>query len=206
MEYHLKPKYKEFTLENILEKDPLAWSNTQLRYNIQGPWNYTKPCLFRDKYNLLSAYQLEMEQLITPKLMPGSAPKLPLDHTNKLFGIVYTTLTGVIDTIIPAADPWSWVGKEMSYLTKLAPILWWALAANPVARGVQKTMGWPPQVGSWTTCIATWIKTEQPLFWQALLCGRKPSPKSSRYSYPLSSSNMLLTIASHMAISKTSPP
>ncbi|KAJ9069574.1 hypothetical protein DSO57_1017205 [Entomophthora muscae] len=59
--------------------------------------------------------------------MPASAAELPLDHTNKLFGIVYITLTGVIDTIVPAAGPWSWVGKSMSYLIKLAPILWWAL-------------------------------------------------------------------------------
>ncbi|KAJ9053866.1 hypothetical protein DSO57_1020307 [Entomophthora muscae] len=68
-----------------------------------------------------------MEPPVTPKPMPASAAKLPLDHTNKLFGIVYITLTGVIDTIVPAAGPWSWLGKSMSYLIKLAPILWWAL-------------------------------------------------------------------------------
>ncbi|KAJ9080638.1 hypothetical protein DSO57_1022777 [Entomophthora muscae] len=68
-----------------------------------------------------------MEPSVTPKPMPASAAKLPLDHTNKLFGIVYITLTGVIDTIVPAASPWSWLGKSMSYLIKLVPILWWAL-------------------------------------------------------------------------------
>ncbi|KAJ9062860.1 hypothetical protein DSO57_1005983 [Entomophthora muscae] len=44
-----------------------------------------------------------MEPPMTPKPMPASAPNLPTDHTGKLFGIVYITLTGVIDTIIPAA-------------------------------------------------------------------------------------------------------
>ncbi|KAJ9069612.1 hypothetical protein DSO57_1016614 [Entomophthora muscae] len=68
-----------------------------------------------------------MEPPVTPKPMPASAAKLSLDHTNKLFGIVYITLTGVIDTIVPAASPWLWLGKSMSYLIKLAPILWWAL-------------------------------------------------------------------------------
>ncbi|KAJ9052415.1 hypothetical protein DSO57_1034386 [Entomophthora muscae] len=49
-----------------------------------------------------------MEPPITPKSMPVSAPELSLDHTNKLFGIVYITLTGVIDTIIAGSGLWSW--------------------------------------------------------------------------------------------------
>ncbi|KAJ9089045.1 hypothetical protein DSO57_1016834 [Entomophthora muscae] len=68
-----------------------------------------------------------MEPLVTPKSIPASAAKLPLDHTNKLFGIVYITLTGVIDTIVPTVGLWLWESKTMSYLIKLAPILWWAL-------------------------------------------------------------------------------
>ncbi|KAJ9077423.1 hypothetical protein DSO57_1016877 [Entomophthora muscae] len=75
----------------------------------------------------LPAYNLRMEPPVTPKPMPASSPGLPTDYTGKLFGIVYITLTGVIDTIIPAAGLWSWVGKSFSYLFKLAPLLWWAL-------------------------------------------------------------------------------
>ncbi|KAJ9080773.1 hypothetical protein DSO57_1021433 [Entomophthora muscae] len=71
-----------------------------------------------------------MEKPVTPKPMPSSAAKLLLDHTNKLFGILYVTLTGVIDTIFPATGPWLWVGKLISYLIKLAPILWWALPSQ----------------------------------------------------------------------------
>ncbi|KAJ9058040.1 hypothetical protein DSO57_1016562 [Entomophthora muscae] len=66
--------------------------------------------------------------------IPASAAELPLDHTNKLFEIVYITLTGVIDTIVPAVGPWSLVGKSMSYLIKLAPILWWALLTQSATR------------------------------------------------------------------------
>ncbi|KAJ9057371.1 hypothetical protein DSO57_1023362 [Entomophthora muscae] len=75
-----------------------------------------------------------MEPLVTPKPMPSSAAELPLDHTNKLFGIVYITLTGVIETIAPATSPRSWVSKSMSYLIKLAPILWWALPTQSANR------------------------------------------------------------------------
>ncbi|KAJ9086813.1 hypothetical protein DSO57_1000435 [Entomophthora muscae] len=42
-----------------------------------------------------------MELPVTPKPMPASSPNLPTDHTGKLFGIVYITLTRVIDTLIP---------------------------------------------------------------------------------------------------------
>ncbi|KAJ9087942.1 hypothetical protein DSO57_1028055 [Entomophthora muscae] len=93
---------------------------------------------------------MDMEPPVTPKPMPASATELPLDHTNKLFGIVYITLTGVIDTIVPAAGPWSWVGKSMSYLIKLAPILWWALPTQSATRqfldaSKPDNQGWFPE-------------------------------------------------------------
>ncbi|KAJ9078390.1 hypothetical protein DSO57_1007106 [Entomophthora muscae] len=75
-----------------------------------------------------------MELPVTPKPMPDSLPNLPTDYTGKLFGIVYITLTGVIDTIIPASSPWSWVRKSVSYLFKLAPLLWWALPTKTPAQ------------------------------------------------------------------------
>ncbi|KAJ9072279.1 hypothetical protein DSO57_1029286 [Entomophthora muscae] len=93
-----------------------------------------------------------MEPPITPKPMPESAAKLPLDYTNKLFGIVHITLTGVIDTIIPTTGLWSWLGKSMSYLIKLAPIFWWALSTPPVTHQFPDTskpadQGWFPENG-----------------------------------------------------------
>ncbi|KAJ9070049.1 hypothetical protein DSO57_1012509 [Entomophthora muscae] len=74
-----------------------------------------------------------MEPPVTQNPMPASLPGLPTDHLSKLFGIVYIILTGVINTIIPAAGPWSWVRKSFSDLFKLAPLLWWSLSAKNLA-------------------------------------------------------------------------
>ncbi|KAJ9080887.1 hypothetical protein DSO57_1020100 [Entomophthora muscae] len=48
--------------------------------------------------------------------------------------VLTNTLTGVIDTIILATGPWSWVGKSLSYIFKLAPLLWGALPTKILAR------------------------------------------------------------------------
>ncbi|KAJ9057580.1 hypothetical protein DSO57_1021269 [Entomophthora muscae] len=86
-----------------------------------------------------------MEPPVTPKPMPASSPDLPTNHISKLFGIVYITLTGVVDTIVLAAGQWSWLGKSASYLLKLAPLLWWALPAKNLAQVTSKTGGPPTQ-------------------------------------------------------------
>ncbi|KAJ9089308.1 hypothetical protein DSO57_1014262 [Entomophthora muscae] len=126
--------YQEYTSDNILAWDPLARTRELTRYNRKGPWHITESRLFRDKYIFFPAYQLDLEPPITPKPIPAPAAELSLDHTNNLFGIVYITLTGVIDTIVPATNLWSWVNKSMSYSIKLAPILWWALPTQPATR------------------------------------------------------------------------
>ncbi|KAJ9083263.1 hypothetical protein DSO57_1036427 [Entomophthora muscae] len=87
-----------------------------------------------------------------PKPMPASSPDLPTNHTSKLIGMVYITLTGVVDTIVPDASLWSWVGKSASYLLKLAPLLWWALPAKPQPKLPLETVGQPPETGSLTVC------------------------------------------------------
>ncbi|KAJ9077291.1 hypothetical protein DSO57_1018098 [Entomophthora muscae] len=152
-DYPLKPKYKDYTPEKILKLDPLAHIQSAIRYNCQGLWIFSTPRLFRGKFNYLLAYNIYMEPPVTPKPMPASSPDLPTNHTSKLFGIVYITLTGVIDTIIPAASLWSWMRKSVSYLFKLAPLLWWALPAKtpgPSYPSPQKTAGQPPETGSLT--------------------------------------------------------
>ncbi|KAJ9088529.1 hypothetical protein DSO57_1022254 [Entomophthora muscae] len=101
--YSLKFEYKDYTPEKILELDPLAHIQSAVRYNRQGPWIFSTPKLFRGKFNYLPAYNLPMEPPMTPKPIPASSPDLPTDHTGKLFGIVYITLKGGIDTIILAA-------------------------------------------------------------------------------------------------------
>ncbi|KAJ9066732.1 hypothetical protein DSO57_1006659 [Entomophthora muscae] len=101
-DYPLKPKYKGYTPEKILKLDPLACIQSAIRYNRQG----------LVKFNYLPAYNIHMNPPMIPKYIPAYLPDLPTDHTSKIFGIVYITLTGAIDTIIPAASLWFWVGKS----------------------------------------------------------------------------------------------
>ncbi|KAJ9084344.1 hypothetical protein DSO57_1025538 [Entomophthora muscae] len=108
-----------------------------------------------------------MEPPVTPKPMLASSPDLPTDHTIKFLGIVYITLTGVIDTIIPAAGLWSWVGKFMYYLIKLALILWWALPAKPATCVFSKkragTQGWIPDRFVFTQFWKGWYQATEGL-------------------------------------------
>ncbi|KAJ9049026.1 hypothetical protein DSO57_1028802 [Entomophthora muscae] len=94
-----------------------------------------------------------MEPPVTPKPMPASAPDLPTNHTGKLFGIVYITLTGVVDTIVLASNLWSWVGKSASYLLKLAPLLWWTLPAKNPAQVTPEKNG--PAAQDWISDTRT---------------------------------------------------
>ncbi|KAJ9066233.1 hypothetical protein DSO57_1011562 [Entomophthora muscae] len=138
-DYPLKPEYKDYTPEKIIKLDPLSHIQSAVRYNRQGLWIFSTPKLFRGKFNYLPAYNVYMEPPVTPKLMPASSPGLPTNHTSKLFGIVYITLTGVVDIIVLAAGPWSWLGKSASYLLNLAPLLWWALPTKNLAQVTSKT-------------------------------------------------------------------
>ncbi|KAJ9086640.1 hypothetical protein DSO57_1001920 [Entomophthora muscae] len=146
-EYPLKHEYKEYTPEKILKLDSLACIQSAVRYNQQGLWIFSTPKLFREKFKYLPAYNLRMELSVTPKPMPTFSSNLPTDHTGKLFRIVYITLTGVIDTIILAAGLWSWVGKPISYLFKLASFLWWALSAKNQAQVTPENNG--PAAQDW---------------------------------------------------------
>ncbi|KAJ9080734.1 hypothetical protein DSO57_1021802 [Entomophthora muscae] len=107
--YPLKSEYKDYTPEKILKLNPLACIQSAVRYNQQGLWIFSTPKLFIGKFNYLHAYNLPMEPPVTPKPMPASSPNLPTNHSGKLFGIVYITLIGVINTIILAAGLWSWL-------------------------------------------------------------------------------------------------
>ncbi|KAJ9060151.1 hypothetical protein DSO57_1034023 [Entomophthora muscae] len=47
--------------------------------------------------------------------------------STQLFEVLYITLTGMVDTMVPNSGPWSLLGKSVSYIIKLAHILWCAL-------------------------------------------------------------------------------
>ncbi|KAJ9074681.1 hypothetical protein DSO57_1004131 [Entomophthora muscae] len=177
-EYPLKPEYKDYTPEKIIELDSLAHIQSAVRYNRQGLWIFSTPKLFRGKFNYLPAYNIYMEPPVTPEPMPASSPDLPTNHTGKLFGIVYITLTGVVDTIIPAAGPWSWVGKSASYLLKLAPLLWWALPARNPAQVIPENDGlatrdWIPDIWyHFLFCVIKTCKLKNNWRWCSLRWGR----------------------------------
>ncbi|KAJ9057202.1 hypothetical protein DSO57_1024857 [Entomophthora muscae] len=147
-DYPLKSEYKDYTPEKILKLDSLAHMQSEVRYNHQGLWIFSTPKLFRGKFKYLPAYNLCMELPVTSKPMPAPSPNLPTDHTGKLFRIVYITLTGVIDTIIQAASPWSWVEKSFSYLFKLAPLLCGLYPQKSWLKSSLKMTGWLPKIGS----------------------------------------------------------
>ncbi|KAJ9049392.1 hypothetical protein DSO57_1025127 [Entomophthora muscae] len=68
--------------------------------------------------------------------------------STQIFGVMYITLTGLIDYMVPVSKPWEVLGKLLSYIVKLAPILWWALPAGPVGRlpasSQEPPTGWIP--------------------------------------------------------------
>ncbi|KAJ9048965.1 hypothetical protein DSO57_1029361 [Entomophthora muscae] len=52
----------------------------------------------------------------------------------QLFGVLYITLTGLVNYIVPVNSPWSLRGKYLSYFVKLALIIQWAVPTGPVGR------------------------------------------------------------------------
>ncbi|KAJ9053069.1 hypothetical protein DSO57_1027770 [Entomophthora muscae] len=72
--------------------------------------------------------------------------------STQIFGYLYITLTSLIDSMVPASRPWALLGKLLSYIVKLAPILWWALPAGLAGRlpvsSQEHPTGWIPDIAS----------------------------------------------------------
>ncbi|KAJ9070989.1 hypothetical protein DSO57_1001763 [Entomophthora muscae] len=89
------------------------------------------PLLFKDKYNYLPAYFVPMT---LPSTLQSDHPMETLTAakttSTQLFGVLYITLTGMVDTMVPNSGLWSLLGKSISYIINLAPILWWALLSG----------------------------------------------------------------------------
>ncbi|KAJ9064075.1 hypothetical protein DSO57_1034188 [Entomophthora muscae] len=69
--------------------------------------------------------------------------------STQVFGVMYIILTGLIDSMVPTSGPWAVLVKLLSYIVKLAPILWWALPAEPAgclpASSQEPPTGWIPE-------------------------------------------------------------
>ncbi|KAJ9071455.1 hypothetical protein DSO57_1036736 [Entomophthora muscae] len=76
--------------------------------------------------------------------------------STQIFGVMYITLIGLIDSMVPTSRPWAILGKLLSYIVKLAPILWWALPSGPTGRppasSQEPPSGWIPDNNP-TLCI-----------------------------------------------------
>ncbi|KAJ9084309.1 hypothetical protein DSO57_1025821 [Entomophthora muscae] len=131
-EYPPKPDHLEFTLEKILIYNPEAQIRETEFIGCEGTWITKQPLLFCDKYNYLPAYLVPMTLPLIPRPNSPQESIATSDSTStQIFGVMYITLTGLIDSIVPSSRPWDILGNLLSYIVKLAPILWWSLSSGP---------------------------------------------------------------------------
>ncbi|KAJ9070058.1 hypothetical protein DSO57_1012307 [Entomophthora muscae] len=74
--------------------------------------------------------------------------------STQLFGVMYITLTGLVNSMVPSNGPWVILGKFLYYIVKLAPIIWWAKTPAcrlPAASSQELPTGWIPENG--TECL-----------------------------------------------------
>ncbi|KAJ9084307.1 hypothetical protein DSO57_1025819 [Entomophthora muscae] len=110
--YPPNPAYSEFALKEILIHGPEAGTRETETVYREGI-KITRPSLlFRDKYNFLPAYLVPMTPPHTPQ------PNRPQDSVaanestfTQIFGVIYITLTGLIDSMVPISGPWAILGK-----------------------------------------------------------------------------------------------
>ncbi|KAJ9071324.1 hypothetical protein DSO57_1038078 [Entomophthora muscae] len=71
--------------------------------------------------------------------------------STQLFRVMYISLTGPVDSMVLSNRHWTILGESLSYIVKLALILWWALPSRPVGRlpasSQEPPMGWIPDNG-----------------------------------------------------------
>ncbi|KAJ9085510.1 hypothetical protein DSO57_1013164 [Entomophthora muscae] len=145
-EYPSNLAYLEFTLEEILIYNPEARTRETETVYREGTKIIIAPLLLCDKYNYLPAYSVPMTPSLTlqPNCLQESVAANESTST-QIFGVMYITLNGLIDSMVPARRPWALLGKFLSFIVKLAQILWWALpAGHPPASSQEPPTGWIP--------------------------------------------------------------
>ncbi|KAJ9070575.1 hypothetical protein DSO57_1006625 [Entomophthora muscae] len=130
--YPPNPTYLEYNLETILIADSLARTRGTKNIGHKGKWIKVLPLLFKDKYNYLSVYFVPMTSPLTLRPDHLMEPTTTAETTStQLFRVLYITLTGLVDSMVPNCAPWSLLGQSVSYIIKLELILWWALPTGP---------------------------------------------------------------------------
>ncbi|KAJ9063505.1 hypothetical protein DSO57_1000086 [Entomophthora muscae] len=81
---------------------------------------------------------------------PMEPPITAMTMSTQLFGVLYITLTVMVDNMMPNSGPWSLLGLSVSYIIKLALILWWALPTDPTILSPESTnastYAWLPEI------------------------------------------------------------
>ncbi|KAJ9072972.1 hypothetical protein DSO57_1021455 [Entomophthora muscae] len=171
------PAYSEYNLETILIVEPLARTRETKYIGHKEKWYKRPPRLFKDKYNYLPAYFVPMTPPLTPRpdrpLEPTAAAKTT---STQLFGVLYITLTGLVDSVVPNSGSWSLLGRSVSYIIKLAPILWWALPAGLAAPHLKppnaSTYDWLPDTTLWLGYWPLYLLCNQ----RRWMCSAPPVP------------------------------
>ncbi|KAJ9062847.1 hypothetical protein DSO57_1006295 [Entomophthora muscae] len=115
--YLPNPAYFEFNLENILIIDPLARTRETKYIGCKGKYYKVLLILFKDKYNYLPAYFVPMTLPLTPQPNCPMEPTTATETTStQLFEVLYITLTGLVDSMVPNSGPWSLLGQSVSYI------------------------------------------------------------------------------------------
>ncbi|KAJ9081460.1 hypothetical protein DSO57_1014544, partial [Entomophthora muscae] len=113
------------------------------------PW--TLEDLQCGKYNNPAAYLIPMQ----PPLMPKPTISIPptsdaTGQSSQFLGVLYLALTGLINSALLAAGPWTVTGKVLPYLVKSGPIIWWAMpvpaSAPPLPEGASWCSWYPDKM------------------------------------------------------------
>ncbi|KAJ9056731.1 hypothetical protein DSO57_1029996 [Entomophthora muscae] len=104
--------------------------------------------------------------------------------STQLFGVLYITLTGMVDTMVPNSGPWSLLGQSVSYIIKLAPILWWALPSGPAVFCPEptnaSTYAWLPETGGHTYPNLKWYLATMTLKYKKPDKTKKPKKRKEK--------------------------
>ncbi|KAJ9068776.1 hypothetical protein DSO57_1025248, partial [Entomophthora muscae] len=116
-EYPPKPVYLEFTLEEILIYDPEARTRETETVYREGTKIIIAPLLFCNKYNYFPTYSVPMTPSLTLQLnCLQESIAANKSTSNQIFGVMYITLTGLIDSMVPTSGPWALLGKLLSFI------------------------------------------------------------------------------------------
>ncbi|KAJ9057592.1 hypothetical protein DSO57_1021137 [Entomophthora muscae] len=149
--YLPNPAYLEYNLEIILIADSLARTNGTKYIGHKGKRIKVPPLLFKYKFDYLPAYFVPMTPPLTPQPNHSMEPITAIETTStQLFGVLYITLTGLVDSMVPNCSPQSMLGQSISYIIKLVPILWWVLPTGPAVLCPKSTnvstYAWIPEI------------------------------------------------------------